>query len=77
MGVSAAAASGSMAQKLRQDGRTRRQQHPELKAVRTWGRSLARRLTFYAPYWIVNKTGLALNYRARCGVIRVLHLREK
>lgn len=36
-----------------------------MKAVRSWARSSARRLTFYAPYWIVNKTGLALNYRAR------------
>lgn len=36
-----------------------------MKAVRSWARASARRLTFYAPYWIVNKTGLALNYRAR------------
>ncbi|CAN0403246.1 unnamed protein product, partial [Ectocarpus fasciculatus] len=47
------------------EGRTRRQQCPEIKAARSWGRCSARRLTFYAPYWIVNKTGLALNYRAR------------
>lgn len=46
-------------------GRSRRQQCPEMKTARSWARSSARRLTFYAPYWIVNKTGLALNYRAR------------
>ncbi|CAM9838191.1 unnamed protein product [Scytosiphon promiscuus] len=47
------------------EGRTLRQQCPEIKVTRAWGRCSARRLTFYAPYWVVNKTGLALNYRAR------------
>lgn len=55
------------------EGRARRQRCPEIKAARSWGRCSARRLTFYAPYWVVNKTGLALNYRARCvrrGVVK-------
>lgn len=63
--TAAAAGFGPRDGVLVEEGKVRRQQCPELKVVRTWGRSSSRRLTFYAPYWIVNKTGLALNYRAR------------
>ncbi|CAM9450123.1 unnamed protein product, partial [Phaeothamnion confervicola] len=42
-----------------------RGQAPQIKAARSWGRQSSRRLTFYADYWIVNKTGMALWYRTK------------
>jgi hypothetical protein len=38
---------------------------PQIQVARSWGHSAARQLTVFAEYWIVNKTGVALWYKAK------------